>query len=106
MATTLLLRDFLGRDLQNATPGTTDPALDFMGRAVGASDVDYQGVDLISEARANSHAVTLGEFLDFASGNLYKVTGAGTTAASEPSESGIDIGDPLTDGTATLERIF
>ena len=104
MATTLKLRDFLGRDLQNATPGTTDPALDFIGREVGASDVDFQGVDLIAEVRADSHAVTVGEFLEFASGNLYKVTGAGTTAASEPSEVGY--GASLTDGTATLERVF
>lgn len=106
MATTLKLRDFLGRDLQNATPGTTDPALDFIGREVQTGDLDALGRDLIAVARANSTAYSVGDYIEFASGNLYEVTGAGTTAASEPSESGVDYGDELTDGTATLTRVF
>ena len=104
MATTLKLRDFLGRDLQNDTPGTTDPALDFIGREVQAANLDSMGRSLIAETRANTHAVTVGEYLEFASGNLYEVTGAGTTAGSEPSE--VAYGAELTDGTATLVRVF
>ena len=46
MATTLETQDYIGRALQNATPGTTDPALDYLGREVGASDVDFLGRDL------------------------------------------------------------
>lgn len=106
MATTTRLRDFLGRDLQNATPGTTDPALDFLGREVQASDLDYIDRDLIATARANDTAYSAGDYVEFASGNLYKVTGAGTSAASEPSESGVEYGESLDDGTATLQRVF
>ena len=106
MATTLRLRDHLGRDLQNATPGTTDPALDFLGREVKASDVDYIDRALIATARANSTAYAAGAYVEFASGNLYLVTGAGTSAASAPSETGVDYGESLTDGTATLQRVF
>lgn len=106
MATTLRLRDHLGRDLQNATPGTTDPALDSMGRQVLASNLDYMGRTLIATARANSTAYAAGAYVEFAGGNLYLVTGAGTSAASPPSESGVDYGENLTDGTATLQRVF
>jgi hypothetical protein len=106
MATTLRLRDFLGRALQNETPGTTDPALDFAGREVLASNLDFMGRSLIATARANTTAYSAGDYVEFASGNLYKVTGAGTSAASEPSETGVDYGEALTDGTVTLERVF
>lgn len=106
MATTLRLRDHLGRDLQNATPGTTDPALDFAGREVQAGDIDHLGRDLIATARANSTAYAVGDYVEYASGNLYKVTGAGTSAAAEPSETGVDYGETLADGTATLQRVF
>ena len=106
MATTLRLRDFLGRDLANATPGTTDPAKDYAGRNVLASNLDYMGRGLIATARANSTAYAAGAYVEFASGKLYKVTGAGTSAGSPPSESGVDYGDSLSDGTAALERVF
>ena len=106
MATTLRLRDFLGRDLANATPGTTDPALDFVGREIKAGNVDFMDRGLIATARANSTAYAAGAYVEFASGKLYKVTGAGTSAGSPPSESGVDYGDSLADGTAALERVF
>lgn len=106
MATTLRLRDSMGRLLQNATPGTTDPALDYSGRAVLASNLDYMGRGLIATTRANTTAYTAGAYVQFASGKLYLVTGSGTSAGSAPSETGIDIGEALTDGTVTLERVF
>lgn len=106
MATTLRLRDHLGRDLQNATPGTTDPALDFVGRSVLASNLDYMGRSLIATVRANSTAYSAGAYVEFAGGNLYLVTTGGTSAASPPSESGVDYGESLADGTATLQRVF
>ncbi len=105
MVTTLNLRDYLGRSLSNATPGTTD-ATDHLGRDVVTGDLDFVGRDLIAVERANSTAYSVGDYIEFASGNLYEVTGAGTTAASEPSESGVEYGDELTDGTATLTRVF
>ena len=106
MATTLRLRDSLGRSLQNATPGTTDPALDFIGRPVAAGNVDYMGRGLIATARANTTAYSAGAYVQFSGGNLYVVTGSGTSAGSAPSESGIDYGEALTDGTVTLQRVF
>jgi hypothetical protein len=56
-------------------------------------------------ARANSTAVLWGANIEFTNGQLYKVTTAGTTAGSQPSTTGIDIGESLTDGTAVLKRI-
>lgn len=50
MATTTETHDYLERALQNADPGTTDPALDFLGREVDSGDVDYLGRDLITPA--------------------------------------------------------
>lgn len=46
MATTLNTADYMGRLLQNATPGTTDPVLDYLGREVDTGNVDYMGRDL------------------------------------------------------------
>lgn len=63
------------------------------------------GEDLGGGARANSTAVTWGQIIEFTNGQAYRVTTAGTTAASQPSTSGVDIGEALTDGTAVLERI-
>jgi hypothetical protein len=42
MATSTDTVDYLGRALQNASPGVTDPVLDYMGREIGA-DVDFLG---------------------------------------------------------------
>jgi hypothetical protein len=43
MATTTNTHDYMGRLLQNADPGTTDPVLDYLGREVAAGNVDYMG---------------------------------------------------------------
>jgi hypothetical protein len=106
MATTLRLRDYLGRLLQNATPGTTDPVKNFLGKNVQAGNIDSTGRTLIATTRANSTAYATGDYVQFASGKLYKTTAGGTSAASPPSETGIEYGQNLTDGTATLNRIF
>ena len=63
------------------------------------------GEDLGGGARANSTAVTFGQIIEFTNGQAYQVRVAGTTAASQPSTTGIDINETLVDGTATLERI-
>jgi hypothetical protein len=106
MATTLRLRDFLGRLLINATPGTTDPAKDYLGKNVQAANLDASGRGLIATLRANSTAYALGAYVQFASGQLYLVTVGGTSAASPPSESGIGYGQALVDGTVTYQRVF
>lgn len=104
MATTLNLRDHLGRSLANATPGTTDPALDFIGREVGASDVDFMGRDLVSVAWAGTTAFSLGDYVDGTSGELAVCTTAGTTDAGEPTWPAY--GATVTDGTAVWTRVF
>ena len=47
MATSTHTHDYMGRELQNATPGTTDPVLDYLGRETTAT-VDYMGRDLVT----------------------------------------------------------
>src|SRR6478609_7885825 len=54
--------------------------------------------------RANSTAYTVGQVLTFTNGQTYVVSTAGTSAAAQPSTTGISIGDILTDGTAVLKR--
>lgn len=68
----------------------------------GAIDVVVGG----QTARANSTAVTLDQVRKFTDGGLYKVTVAGTTAAAQPSTEGVDIGEEVTDGTATWVRVL
>jgi hypothetical protein len=106
MATTLRLRDHLGRLLANAVPGTTDPAKDSVGRSVLAANKDYLGRTLIATLRANTTAYALGDYVQFASGKLYKVTTGGTSAAAPPSETGVGYGASLVDATVTLQRVF
>jgi hypothetical protein len=43
MATTTNTHDYLGRALQNATPGVTNPVLDYLGREILAGNIDYIG---------------------------------------------------------------
>ena len=45
--TTLHTHDYIGRELTNATPGTTDPVTDYLGRET-VDDVDYVGRDLVT----------------------------------------------------------
>ncbi len=47
MAATTHTHDYLGRALQNAVPGVTDPVLDYLGRLVTAT-ADYLGRALIT----------------------------------------------------------
>ena len=47
MATSTHTHDWLGRELANATPGVTDPVLDYLGRATTAT-TDYLGRLLVT----------------------------------------------------------
>jgi hypothetical protein len=58
-------------------------------------------------ARANSTAVSLGDKRRFANpSSLWEVTTAGTTAAAQPSITGLDVDETVTDGTAVFRRIL
>lgn len=97
MATTTFREDYLGRDL--VAPTTN--ALDSLGRAT-TSTTDYMGRSLRRVLRANSTAVTVGQELQFAGGEKFIVTVAGTTAAAPPAAPAV--GATVVDGTATLLR--
>ena len=47
MATSTKTKDYLGRLLQNSTPGTTDPVKGFLGRECTATK-DWLGRDLVA----------------------------------------------------------
>lgn len=47
MAASAHTHDYAGRELQNETPSTTDPVLDYLGREVGAT-TDHLGRTLIT----------------------------------------------------------
>lgn len=97
MATTTSRDDFMGRDL--VTP--TSAAKDFLGRATTASK-DYLGRTLTRVVRANSTAYTLGQHIEFTSGEEFTVTTAGTSDSSQPTAPAV--GATVTDGTAVLTR--
>ena len=59
-----------------------------------------------STARANSTAVVVGDKRRFTNGMLFEATVAGTTAGAQPSTTGVDIGETVTDGTATWRRLL
>lgn len=103
MATTLLTRDFLLRTLQNATPGTTDPVLDYLGRSIGASDVDTLGRDVVAPVWATATAYTIPQLVELSTGEILELTVAGTSDAAEPTPPGY--GDTVVDGTATWLQI-
>jgi hypothetical protein len=47
VATSTHTHDYIGRPLQNANPGVTDPVLDYLGRQTTAT-VDYIGRALVT----------------------------------------------------------
>jgi hypothetical protein len=47
MATSTATTDYMGRALQNASPGVTDPVLDYLGREIATSTTDYMGRTLV-----------------------------------------------------------
>lgn len=98
MATTIFRRDHLLRDVVDPT-GT---AKDHLGRVTTAT-VDHLGRPLVAELFAGTHAVTLGEYVQItATGIVYKVVVAGTTAAGAPTAPGV--GSTVVSGTATLRQ--
>lgn len=100
MATTTRKEDYLGRDLVNPTPGTSQ-ATDSDGRAVQAGDVDYLGRSLTSKPWTATTAIAVGTVVYVAGGEL-TATVAGTTGATAPAAPAL--GATVADGTVTWQR--
>lgn len=100
MPTTTSKEDFLGRDLVNGTPGTTQ-ATDYLGRAVGAGSTDFVGRALTSKPWTATTATAVGAVVYVAGGEL-TCTVAGTTASTAPTAPAL--GATVTDGTVTWQR--
>ena len=90
MATSTKRQDYLGRWLDNARPGTTDPAKDFMGRACAAS-ADYLGRATAFNnpgAWGNGATKSAGDYVKALAGTNYDLVAValdgGTTGALEP----------------------
>lgn len=101
MATSTFKEDFLGRDLGNATPGTTNPVTDSIGRST-TSTADYLGRLLTVATWPGILAMTVGQLFWVVGGELV-VTTAGTSAAGAPALPG-SVGGTVVSGTATLTR--
>lgn len=97
MATTTSRRDFLSRKLVNPASASVD----YLGR-VTTSTVDSLGRSLVAPVRINSTAYTLGNLVEFSTGELFVCTVAGTSAASQPAVPAN--GATVVDGTATWTR--
>lgn len=101
MATSTFKEDWLGRKLQNATPGTTDPVKDYLGRNTTATQ-GYAGMGLSSATWPGAVPVTVGTEYWVVGGTLV-VTIAGTAAAGAPALPG-SVGGTVVSGGATLVR--
>ncbi|HKY47514.1 MAG TPA: hypothetical protein VJQ79_05960 [Acidimicrobiia bacterium] len=104
MATTLRRRDHMLRLLANATPGTTDPALDFLGRVCIAGNLDYMGRPLTAPAWIAATVYAAGAIVtEVATGKVLQATVGGTSDAAEPTAPGH--GETVEDNTVTWVQI-
>lgn len=101
MVTTTRKEDYLGRDLVNQTPGTSN-ATDHVGRAVIAGDKDFVGRGLTSIPWAATTVYTAGVVVYIATGELV-CTVSGTSGSTAPALPGA-VGGTVVDGTVTWKR--
>lgn len=103
MATSLRRRDHLLRVLQNATPGTTDPVLDTLGRTV--TNTDHLGRANTAPAWIAATVYAVGDIVtEVATGKVLQATVGGTShATTEPTAPAH--GATVTDNTVTWRRI-
>ena len=101
MATSTRKEDFLGRNLQNATPGTTDPVKDYNGRNTTAT-VDYLGRLLTVAPWAAETAYAVGATVWITGAELVCTT-AGTSDEAAPTAPG-SVGGTVADATVTWTR--
>lgn len=106
MATsTLRRRDHLLRLLANATPGTTDPALDTLGRTVVTGDLDFLGRPLTAPAWIVGTVYAAGALVtNVVSGSVLECTVGGTSHATT-APTAPAYGATVTDNTVTWRRI-
>lgn len=102
MTTTTRKEDYLGRNLVNATPGTSN-ATDWLGRNVTSGDKDYLGRPLTSAPHAVSTAYSVGAVVYLAGGAELVCIVAGTSGATAPTAPG-SVGGTVVDGTVTWRR--
>jgi hypothetical protein len=102
MPTTTRKEDYLGRDLTNVTPGTSQ-ATDSLGRAIGASNTDFLGRALSSTPWAVGTAYSVGSVV-YVSGGELTATVAGTSHASVTPTAPGSVGGTVTDNTVTWQR--
>jgi D-tyrosyl-tRNA(Tyr) deacylase len=102
MVTTTRKEDFLGRNLTNATPGTSN-ATDHLGRNVVASNKDFLGRNLTVVPWAAATAYTAGSLVYLAGGQELECTVAGTSHATTPPTAPA-VGATVTDNTITWRR--
>jgi len=85
MATTLARRDYLLRLLGNATPGTTNPVVDHLGRSIPSSTVDSLGRSVVAPAWIIATVYAAGALVTVtASNKVLRCTVGGTSHASTP----------------------
>ena len=102
MVTTTRKEDFLGRNLTNATPGTSD-ATDHLGRNVVASNKDFLGRNLTSAPWAAATSYSVGTVVYLADGKELECTVAGTSHATT-APTGPALGATVTDQSVTWRR--
>lgn len=102
--TTLRRRDYLLRTLANATPGTTDPARDTLGRSVVTGDLDFLGRVLTAPAWIGTTVYAAGAIVtEVATGKVLQATVGGTSDAAEPAAPGY--GETVEDDTVTWVQV-
>lgn len=103
--TTLKRRDYLLRPLANATPGTTDPALDSLGRSVVTGNLDFMGRPLTAAAWVIGTVYAAGDLVtNVATGKVLLCTVGGTSHAATPPTAPAH-GSTVTDNTVTWKTV-